>query len=90
MLNALTYAAAAATTEASAAARQVRERQDGAETVQVVMIMGIFAIIVAILFLTPAFGLRDRITELGDSIGTKLGLIGEDVNTPPPGGMDGS
>lgn len=84
MLNALTYAAVAARTGAEAAADTARERQDGAEVVQVVMIMGIFAIIIAVVFLING-GLRDQIVDLGRSVGEKIGVISDDVTAAPNG-----
>lgn len=51
---------------------------DGAETVQVVMIMGIFAIIVALVFLSSG-GLRDQINGLAGKVGIKLEKTGDCV-----------
>jgi hypothetical protein len=49
--------------------------QQGAETIQVIMIMGIMAIIIAAVFLVDG-GLKDKITTLGTTIGEKITNIG--------------
>jgi len=45
--------------------------QQGAETIQVIMIMGIMAFVIAGVFLADG-GLRDKITNLGTTIGEKI------------------
>lgn len=60
--------------EVAAAQTNARERmseQDGAEVVQVIMIMGIMAIIVVALFFTD-IGLKDAIMDLGSTVKDKL------------------
>lgn len=48
--------------------------QEGAETVQVVMIMGIMAILIAVIFFGP-FGLKQKITDLGTNVGNKIQCV---------------
>ena len=45
--------------------------QQGAETIQVIMIMGIMALIIAAVFLIDG-GLKDKIEDLGTTIGEKI------------------
>lgn len=48
--------------------------QDGAETVQVIMIMGIFALLIAAVFLADG-GIRDSIQNLGDRVNNWINNI---------------
>jgi len=52
--------------------------EDGAEVVQVVMIMGIMAIIVVALFLTDTVGLKGAIVKLGNTVKDQIGIAGGD------------
>ena len=61
---------AAQTEIASAASRSADE--DGAPTVEYIMILGILAIIVAALFFSNGIGLKDAILGLGETVKEKL------------------
>lgn len=55
--------------QGAVAARSDRMRSnEGATTVEYVMILGIMALLVAAIFLIPGTGLRDQIERLGDAV----------------------
>lgn len=58
--------------------------EDGAETVQVVMIMGIMAIIVTTLFFLPQVGLKQAIINLGNTVKSQLTGAGNQTSGLTP------
>ena len=56
--------------------------QQGAETIQVIMIMGIMALIIAAIFFGP-FGIKQRIEDLGTAVGNKIKCAATDSATCP-------
>ena len=56
--------------------------QQGAETIQVIMIMGIMALLIAAIFFGP-FGLKTKITALGTDVADKIQCITSNNATCP-------